>query len=178
MMGLCEHALLMARYNAWMNAQLYAAAARLPEGEAAADKGAFFGSVIGTLNHIVVADTIWLKRFCAHPAGFTALDPVRALDKPASLRTQVASDLAPLREHRAMLDGVIAAWAAELREADFDEVLHYTNSVGPNSKKFGSVVLHFFNHQTHHRGQATTLLSQAGIDVGPTDLLMLIPGEV
>ena len=80
-------------------------AARLPEGEAAADKGAFFGSVIGTLNHIVVADTIWLKRFCAHPAGFTALDPVRALDKPASLRTQVASDLAPLREHRAMLDG-------------------------------------------------------------------------
>lgn len=178
MTGLCEHAVLMARYNAWMNEHMYAAAATLPAQELVADKGAFFGSLLGTLNHIVAADTIWLKRFCSHPAGFAALDAVRVLDTPASLRAPQANDLASLQAHRTMLDGVIEAWAAELREADFDELLHYTNSVGPNSKKFGSVVLHFFNHQTHHRGQATTLLTQAGVDVGVTDLLMLIPNEV
>ena len=176
-MSLRDYAMLMAHYNSWMNERLYAAAASLPADEAAADKGAFFGSLVGTLNHIVVADTIWLKRFAAHQPACTALDPVRALPTPATLRAQWASDLAALRPHRAMLDGVISAWAAQLADADADLVLHYTNSVGPNSKRLGAVVLHFFNHQTHHRGQATTLLSQAGVDPGVTDLLMLIPNE-
>lgn len=176
-MPLRDYAMLMAHYNSWMNERLYGAAATLPDAELALDKGAFFGSLLGTLNHLVVADTIWLKRFAAHQPACTALDPVRALETPASLRTQWASELAALRPHRAMLDGVISAWAAQLQDADGDEVLHYTNSVGPNSKRLGAVVLHFFNHQTHHRGQATTLLSQAGVAPGVTDLLLLIPKE-
>lgn len=177
-MLLRDYAMLMAHYNSWMNERLYAAAASLPAEQLTADTGAFFGSLIGTLNHIVTADTIWLKRFAAQQTACAALDPVRALASPASLRAQWAGDLAALRPHRALLDGVISAWAAQLQEADGDMVLHYTNSVGPNSKRLGAVVLHFFNHQTHHRGQATTLLSQAGVDPGVTDLLMLIPGEV
>jgi uncharacterized damage-inducible protein DinB len=168
----------MAAYNAWMNAKLYEAAAKLPGQELAALRKAFFGSLLGTLNHIVVGDTIWLKRFATHPAAHVALDPVRKLETPEALDQILFADLAALAAHRQILDGVISAWAASLTEDDMAHVLHYTNRKGVvGRKKFSSLVFHFFNHQTHHRGQATTLLSQAGQDVGVTDLLALIPDE-
>jgi len=171
-------AVLMAAYNEWMNDKLYAAAGKLGAAALAADRKAFFGSIIGTFNHIVVADTIWLKRFALHPSRHAALDPVRALPAPAALDTVLFAELQALREHRRLLDAVIKAWAAALSEADLRHVLHYANTKGVAAqKRFGSLVLHFFNHQTHHRGQASTLLFQAGEDVGVTDLLMLIPNE-
>jgi uncharacterized damage-inducible protein DinB len=78
-----------------------------------------------------------------------------------------------------MLDAVIKRWAASLTDDDLNHVLLYSNAKGVVAKRrFSSLVMHMFNHQTHHRGQATTLLSQAGQDVGLTDLLMLIPNEV
>jgi len=84
----------------------------------------------------------------------------------------------PLRERRRMLDAVIRRWAAELEDADLRHVLRYANTRGiVSQKRFSGLVTHFFNHQTHHRGQATTLLFQAGQDVGVTDLLALIPNE-
>jgi uncharacterized damage-inducible protein DinB len=172
------HAVMMAAYNEWMNEKLYAAAGKLTAAELAADRKAFFGSIIGTLNHIVVGDTIWLKRFAAHPSRPAALDPIRALRAPASLDALLFTDLAALREHRSMLDGAIKAWAAVLTEADLLHVLHYANTKGiAAQKRLGGLVVHFFNHQTHHRGQASTLLYQAGQDVGVTDLLALIPNE-
>ena len=86
--------------------------------------------------------------------------------------------MATLSEERKKLDAIIIAWAAELSPADLDHVLDYRNMKGvPQRKLYGSLVLNLFNHQTHHRGQATTLLSQAGLDVGVTDLLALIPEE-
>jgi uncharacterized damage-inducible protein DinB len=78
--------------------------------------------------------------------------------------------------HRAWLDGVITAWTGALTEADLGAALHYARMNGEQyAKPLFDVLLHFFNHQTHHRGQASTLLSQAGVDVGVTDLLALIP---
>lgn len=166
---------LMAEYNAWMNGKLYDAAATLAPEALAADRGAFFGSILGTLEHLVVADTIWLKRFAEHPAG-GPLAPVRDLPQPQALAQIQFGALAPLRERRDLLDRLIAAWIAGLAEADLDTPLVYRNTKGlPFEKPFGSILLHFFNHQTHHRGQATTLFSQVGIDVGVTDLLALIP---
>jgi uncharacterized damage-inducible protein DinB len=79
-----------------------------------------------------------------------------------------------LLDHRTRLDGIVTALGAELSEADLIHTLTYQNSRGVFRKHFGSLLLHFFNHQTHHRGQASTLLSQAGIDIGVTDLLELI----
>ncbi len=76
---------LQARYNQWMNDKLYQAAARLPEAVLQQDRGAFFGSLFGTLNHIVVADTLWLQRFGQHPANFAALQPLQAMAAPTSL---------------------------------------------------------------------------------------------
>jgi uncharacterized damage-inducible protein DinB len=167
---------LLARYNAWMNARLYDGAAKLSPAALAQERGAFFGSLLGTLNHLVVGDTIWLQRFATHPSASRALEPMREIPRPTSLDEVVFTDLATLRGRREQLDSVISRWAAELTEADLDHVLEYTNMKGVVSRKpLHALLLHFFNHQTHHRGQATTLLSQAGVDVGVTDLLALIP---
>jgi uncharacterized damage-inducible protein DinB len=85
-------------------------------------------------------------------------------------------DLQRLHARRATLDRTIIEWAADLAEGDLDHVLHYANSRGEESDKpFFGLVMHFFNHQTHHRGQVTTLLMQAGVDVGVTDLLVRVP---
>jgi uncharacterized damage-inducible protein DinB len=166
----------LAAYNAWMNQSLYAAAAKLTAQELLADHGAFFKSIIGTLNHIVVGDTIWLKRFAQHPAKFAALQRLEAIPQPTSLDQILFTDLNPLRERRERLDAIITDWTAALTDSELEQPLHYTNSKGVVfTKPFGLLALHLFNHQTHHRGQATTLLFQAGVDVGVTDLLALIP---
>lgn len=172
------HFMLLGEYNEWMNAKLYGAAAALPAAALNADRGAFFGSITGTLNHIVAGDTIWLRRFAMHPARFDALQPLLALPAPAGLAAIHSSDLAELHAHRTMLDATIRQWVAALADADLDHVLEYKNTKGVAAqKRFGSLVLHFFNHQTHHRGQASTLLSQAGVEIGVTDLLALIPDQ-
>ena len=173
-----NHIVLLASYNEWMNAKLYETAAKLPAQELSADRRAFFRSIIGTLNHIVVADTLWLQRFATHPSNFVALDPVRRLPVPSSLDQVLYGDFGELSGHRKMLDGVIRLWAGALKEEDLSHVLRYQNTRGvAGARRFSSLVMHFFNHQTHHRGQATTLLFQAGGDVGVTDLLALIPNE-
>lgn len=172
------HICLMAKYNEWMNAKLYEAAMSLPGEELAANRKAFFGSILGTLNHLAVGDTLWLKRFATHPANYSALEPIRNLPIPASLDQLLYTDIPGLSTYRRSLDQVITEWARSITDHDLDHVLHYANTKGVVAdKNFFSLVMHFFNHQTHHRGQATTLLSQAGIDVGVTDLLALIPDE-
>lgn len=170
------HLRLLAQYNAWMNAKVYDAAAKLSAEDLAADRGAFFGSILGTLNHLVVADTIWLKRFAAHPAQHPALEPLRKTAQPAALNQILFTELPALRAHRDCLDTTISEWIGGLTDADIQHVLHYANMRGvPAKKQLGALLIHFFNHQTHHRGQTTTLLMQAGQDVGVTDLLALIP---
>ena len=177
-MNLSDHVCLMASYNEWMNAKLYEAASKLSAEELALNRKAFFGSLLGTLNHIVVADTIWLKRFATHLANYAALAPVRSLSNPTSLDQILFSNLEALTSHRKMLDGVISRWAKSITDRELEYVLHYANTKGiVSDKRFFSLVMHFFNHQTHHRGQASTLLSQAGIDVGATDILAIIPNE-
>jgi len=169
------HITLLARYNEWMNNKLYEAAATLPAEQLAADRGAFFGSLLATLNHIAVADTIWLKRIGTHPSFATALASVAALPAPAALDQLLFDALPALRERRIWLDRLILDWTAGLADADLDAVISYRRMNEANNRQLRLLLLHFFNHQTHHRGQATTLLSQAGVDVGVTDLLMLVP---
>lgn len=170
---------LMASYNAWMNGKLYAAASTLPHQELVAPRGAFFGSIQGTLNHVVVADTIWLSRFAMHPSKSPVLAELAALKPPAALDEVAFHDFTALTEHRQRLDDLITRWAASLTDDDLAATLSYSNMKGvPSARPMGGVVVHFFNHQTHHRGQATTLLSQAGLDVGVTDLLALVGDDL
>ncbi|MEO7493551.1 MAG: DinB family protein [Massilia sp.] len=173
-----EQLRLMASYNALMNERIYGAARSLPPERVTADRKAFFGSLLGTLQHLVNADTIWLQRFANHPAGFGALAPVLALSTPAALNAQAFTDIDSMWRRRRQLDEVITAFTAALQPEHLDDHLAYSSMKGiPFNKPFFGVLLHFFNHQTHHRGQATTLLSQEGADVGVTDLLTLIPDE-
>jgi len=167
---------LMATYNQWINTSLYDAAATLGDDAVNLDRGAYFGSILGTLNHILVADTIWLKRFAGHPAGFPALDSVRMMDMPQALNQILFPELTLLRQARLSMDATIIRFADELTDSAIAEPLSYLNTRGVAMKKpFGYLLQHFFNHQTHHRGQASTLLYQAGVDIGVTDLLACIP---
>ncbi len=170
-----EQIRLLARYNQAMNQRVYGTVAQLPPAEWTVDRGAFFRSISGTLNHIYVADIIWLQRFAVHPADYGVLLPVTRIEKPDFLDKIPYADFLELAAARESLDGTILAWTQEITESDLPYLLSYHNMRGePHRKKFGSLILHLFNHQTHHRGQVTTLLSQLGWDVGVTDLLELI----
>lgn len=167
---------LLARYNRWMNTRLYEASARLDAEAVHAARGAYFGSLFGTLHHLLAADLIWLKRFRRHAADFPSLHAVDAMPQPAGLDHRWHHSLESLAAERCALDGLIEAWVAEISEAALDQPLRYRNTRGIESVRgLHALLTHFFNHQTHHRGQATTLLFQAGIDPGVTDLLAVIP---
>ncbi len=175
-MDRCAGFRLLADYNRWMNDKVYEAAGRLDAAALAVDRRAFFGSILGTLNHLVVADLTWLGRFSQHPAWPSLRDSLREWPVPASLDHVLYPDFVELRERRGRLDRLFQAWVCAMKDSDLETPLEYRNMKGVLARReTGSLVLHLFNHQTHHRGQTTTLLTQAGQDVGVTDLLMLIP---
>lgn len=166
----------MAQYNCWMNTRLYDATATLAEARIFEDRGAFFGSLFDTLNHLVVADMIWLHRFARHPGLDDLARAMAVFPRPRSLKERVASSLPALRGQRVALDEVVIQLGANVTQEQLAGTLRYANTAGEaQARNFGALLQHFFNHQTHHRGQATTLLSQCGVDVGVTDLLAVIP---
>jgi uncharacterized damage-inducible protein DinB len=162
-----EHVRTMARYNRWMNERLYTICARFSDAERKEDMRAFFKSIHGTLNHLLLADRIWMGRFTGRAFRVNSLDQ------------ELYSDFGELRSERAKTDAEIEAWAASLDERLLEGSLAYTSIVNPAPRTIAMrlAVAHFFNHQTHHRGQLTTLLSQRGVDPGVTDL-MWTPQEV
>jgi len=169
---------LMAAYNQRMNKNTYAAASTLSASELSKNRGAFFGSIIGTLNHTLVGDTIWLKRFSAHPSQLKALDYVRGLQKPQALDFILYAKFEELLDARIKMGSTIKKFVYELTDNVLSSSLTYNNVKGqPFTQILGYLIQHFFNHQTHHRGQISTLLSQAGVDVGVTDLLVIISNE-
>jgi uncharacterized damage-inducible protein DinB len=160
-----EWARTLASYNRWMNERLYAACAGLSDTDRKRDRGAFFRSIHGTLNHGLLGDRIWLARFRGEEY------------RVASLDQELYADFDELRRERAATDTAIDTYAAGLGASTFAGTLHYTSLVNPAPRKLPLwlALTHFFNHQTHHRGQLTTLLHQAGVDPGVTDLIWL-PG--
>lgn len=156
---------VMAAYNRAMNDSIYAAAARLPDAERKRDLGAFFKSLHGTLNHLLLGDRLWLGRLVGTPTSFP------------SLGHELFSDFAALRAERAATDAEIVAYAEALTAEILARPLVYRTMLKPRNVAYGRDValMHFFNHQTHHRGQATTLLMQLGVDPGATDLIVM-PG--
>ena len=169
------HLELMARYNQVMNARLVAVVEPLPDEELTAARGAFFGSLLGTMNHLVVADLMWLNRVRPQPYG-AVLAPLDDLPRPTELNALLYPTLDAYRSVRVQLDGLLVDFIANLSDDNVASPLSYRNAKGlPFTKTLGLVLSHLFNHQTHHRGQITTLLSQMGIDIGVTDLAPLVP---
>lgn len=162
-----KHFQMFADYNRWANARLYDACALLSDEEFRADKGAFFGSAQGTLNHLLVADRIWLKRFTGKGQAPTSLD--------ASLH----ENFAELRAAREVEDQRIIDWVGGLTDADFKSVISYTPVTVPEKveQPLGPVLAHVFNHQTHHRGQVHTILTSLGQPSIALDLVYFLRGE-
>jgi len=162
------------QYNAWFNARLYDLIATLSEEERRRDAGAFFGSIHGTLNHILLTDRVWLGRFSRHPHGFGSLAKTGLVFAFESLGQILYEDFAELAAQRRETDAAIRAFVAELTTELLESDLAWTRSTGGNmTAPLWHVVAHLFNHQTHHRGQVTTLLSQLGHDPGSTDFILL-----
>jgi uncharacterized damage-inducible protein DinB len=156
--------LILAGYNAWANTRLYDAAGMMNDTAYRKDGGAFFGSIHKTLNHILVADRIWLKRFGARS------------EAPSALDTILYDDLSGLRAARDEEDASIVNWIEGLSEADLVAIIEYRTVTNPAAirQPLSSALVHFFNHQTHHRGQVHALMTAlAGRDFAPSlDLIL------
>lgn len=170
-----DYVALMARYNRWMNDKLYALVRGMPAAAVHEDRKTFFGSIFGTLDHIAFSDMIWLKRFSAALGAPPALAALSPYPDATSMAVPLTTSLDELCELRVVLDDAIDAWTATLDDEVLARPIDYRNMAGePFTRRLFPLLMHFFNHQTHHRGQATTLFTQAGLDVGPTDLALLL----
>ncbi len=157
------YAQTMARYNAWQNENIYGAASRLPDNARTQDRGAFFGSIHATLNHILWADQMWLKRFGVG-GGPLAISISEGLSQYSSWDALTAA--------RKTCDSVIQDWADRLTPEKITANLNW-HSAGAGrdmATPMGLAITHLFNHQTHHRGQVHVLLTASGIKPASTDL--------
>ena len=156
---------MMARYNTWQNRNLLDAADGLDEASLKQDRGAFFGSIAGTLNHLLWADLVWMSRFDGGEA------PPGSIPESAGLWP----DWGRFRAARAAADRRILGWADRL-ESDHlaGDLAWFSGAVGRElNRPLALCVGHFFNHQTHHRGQVHAMLTAAGAAPGPTDLFVM-----
>jgi uncharacterized damage-inducible protein DinB len=171
-----EYLQCMARYNRWMNRKLFEKTAMLPLEAVTMERGAFFGSLYDTLNHIMVADLLWLRRFAAaNDACKATLGGLADFPEPATLRDVLFPNLADFAAARERLDTLILDFSGSWTDKLLAAQIRYRNMAGKQLERpLGQLLQHFFNHQTHHRGQATTLLFQAGIDPGVTDLVAMM----
>lgn len=160
-----DYARMMARYNAWQNTQMIAAMRDLSASALDEDRGAFFGSILGTANHILWADSLWMARL---EGG--EVPQIAPADSPSMCAT-----FAVWSAERFRMDGRIALWAKSLRNVDLSGTLSWHSVVlGKDmSQPMGAIVTHLFNHQTHHRGQIHAMLTAAGATAPVTDLILM-----
>jgi uncharacterized damage-inducible protein DinB len=159
-----NHLPLMARFNAWVNERLYNSVAELPEAAYREDRGAFFGSVHHTLNHILVVDRLWTGRIEGSDRGVRALDQI------------LYDDFESLRAARREEDRRLIALVDGLDEARLAAPVRYTRIIGEGEEEVrcGHILITLYNHQTHHRGQVHALLTQNGIVPPPLDVVFFL----
>lgn len=159
----------MTRYNSEMNRRVFAAAGRLPDAERRTDRGAFWRSIHGTLNHLLWADRIWMSRFA--PGWEKPPVPIRQSG-------ELIDAFDDLARERAATDAALEAWAEGVTAEELAGDLHWhSGALGRDvASRRDILVMHFFNHQTHHRGQVHALLTRAGETTGDTDLWIVMPG--
>lgn len=155
-----NYPLLMAHYNRWMNEKLYALCADLSDATRRKDMGAYFKSIHSTFNHILYGDLMWIGRFDGSPFS------------GARVGQDLHADFAALQAHRVATDQRILDWATKVESDWLAAPFTFTSGIDGKTRTFPAWVLvtQMFNHQTHHRGQITTLLMQLGIDPGVTDV--------
>jgi uncharacterized damage-inducible protein DinB len=163
----------LARYNRWMNDKLYGMSATLSDEARKRDCGAFFKSIHGTFNHLLLSDRVWLARLTgvAVPTGFMGPGGIRALDQ------ELYADFEELRRERALTDEALSSWVSELTPERLAAPVVFVRRGQREECPLWWTTAHLFNHQTHHRGQITALLTQQGLDPGVTDLFAMLRDE-
>lgn len=159
---------MLAGYNEWANRHLYASAAELSDADYRSERGAFFGSVHRTLSHLLVSDRIWMRRFTGEGPTYPALDAL------------ACDTFEELRSERVAEDGRIVAWVEGLDEATLAARFTYRTIASPAdvTQPMAPALIHFFNHQTHHRGQVHAMLTAiGGRDAAPSLDLILFQRE-
>ena len=152
-----------AQYNQWANGRLYAACADLSDADRKASRPAFFGSIHRTLNHILLCDRMWLSRL---GVGELITDP---------LDTELYTDFGELRRERQEQDAVILDYVAAQDGESLAGVKSYANASGqPQQTPHAVILQHFFNHQTHHRGQVHDMLCQTAVAPPPLDMIYFV----
>ncbi len=150
----------LARYNQWMNGKVYKVCSTIPDKDRRADRGAYFKSIHGMLNHLYFGDAIWMGRLGGFDAAF------------APIGQETFDDFEQLHAARRKLDQDIVDWTGGLTAQWLDAIETWTSGLDKRDRSQPRWLLasHVFNHQTHHRGQLSTLLTQMGHDIGVTDL--------
>jgi uncharacterized damage-inducible protein DinB len=158
------HFAMLANYNAWANERLFRMARALPDEMYRRQVGAYFKSLHGTLNHLLVADRIWMRRLTG--VG----------DHPDMLNAILFDDLPSLHAARVEEDGRIIGFVQGLEESAFEEMCDYRTLNGtPQRQHRREILAHLFNHETHHRGQAHAILTVLGVsEPDPLDLLIML----
>lgn len=162
-----DYVRMMASYGAWQNEAHLEACSALSEADLKADRGAFFGSIAGTANHLLWGDKMWLSRFAGTPGP----------SQPAARHMEETKDWAEFEVERRAADAAIIAWATDLKDAALKEDLTWHSGILARdfTKPLAYCIPHFFNHGTHHRGQVHAMLTAAGAKTEDTDLI-LTPG--
>jgi uncharacterized damage-inducible protein DinB len=159
------YCVMMARYNTWQNAQYLSFLEPLDPKKLTLDRKAFFGSILGTLNHLFWGDAMWMARFegTKPPAGSIQDSP------------QFFATLGAWSEERIAMDARIERWAKRLVPQDIEGELTWYSHAGRRdmAKPMALCIAHFFNHQTHHRGQVHAMLTSAGLNAPVSDLFLM-----
>jgi uncharacterized damage-inducible protein DinB len=155
----------MARYNRWQNDNLYGVADALTDDGRRLDRGAFFGSIHNTLSHLLWGDTMWMSRF-------TDVPKVSATIRESAT---LFGDWNDLKQRRAGMDARMQSWAGSVDQSFLAADLTWFSSAIQRevTKPVWQLVVHMFNHQTHHRGQVHAMLTQAGGKPSDTDLFIM-----
>ena len=160
-----DYCVMMARYNAWQNRQLTDLLEALAATDLTRDRGAFFGSILGTINHLLWGDQIWMSRFDGGAA------PTAGIPESAGM----LPTLGTWDAERFRMDGRIRRWAQALNNVDLQgDLTWYSGAMGREvTRPLALCVVHMFNHQTHHRGQVHAMLTAAGSSAPVSDLFFM-----
>lgn len=162
-----QHFMMFAAYNQWANGRVYEAAADLLDEEFQRDVGAVFGSMVGTLNHLLAVDRVWMKRFTGEG------------DAPSRTDTILHRALPVLGLAREVEDKRIIDWVGGMSDKALAGRFSYMtlSDMRTVSQRLAPALSHFFNHQTHHRGQAHMILTVLGRPSVPLDLVLFQRSE-
>lgn len=159
-----NHLPLMARFNRWANSRIYACVAGLDEEAYRRDRGAFFGSIHHTLNHLLVVDRLWTARIQDRESGIESLDQI------------LFDDFESLKAAREEDDDKFIALVDRLSDAELEAPVRYRRIIGDGLEeaRAGHILITLLNHQTHHRGQVHAMLTQAGVTPPPLDVIFYL----